>query len=100
MAYVQEPVNPIASRPNSPRAARRASSIAESTAARISRPRSSRTSPAGASSTLRDVKPPGGAAEMALLGYGDEIAQVSELHGSPLAIHIQGLVNQHAIVLR
>ena len=30
---------------------------------------------------LRDVQPRGGAAEVALLGDGDEVAQVPELHG-------------------
>ena len=55
-SYVEEPVKPIASLPYSPRAARRASSVAASTAARISRARSSSTSPAGASSTLRVVR--------------------------------------------
>ena len=75
--------------------------------------RSSSTSPAGASSTLRVVRyrsgsPSsaskrriccesggcamcsrcGGAAEMPLLGDGDEVAQMPELHGSASPIHI------------
>ena len=46
---------------------------------------------------LRDVQPRSGAAEVPLLGDGDEVAQVPELHGSGLAIHIQNIVNQTPI---
>ena len=37
---------------------------------------------------LRDVKPRGGSAEMPLLGDGDEVAQMPELHDSAWPIHI------------
>ena len=103
----------MARRPYSPRAARRASSTAESTAARISRraleqrlaggreldaargPVEERLPELGLEAAdllrerrLRDVQALGGAAEVPLLGHGDEVAQVPELHGSALAIHI------------
>jgi hypothetical protein len=46
---------------------------------------------------LGDVKALGGAAEVPLLGDRDEVAEVSQLHGSPVPIHIEGAVNQHNI---
>ena len=103
----------MARRPYSPRAARRASSTAASTAARISRraleqhlaggreldaarrPVEQRLAELGLEAPdllrqrrLGDVQPLGGAAEVPLLGHGDEVAQVPELHGSAPAIHI------------
>ena len=98
----------MARRPYSPRAARRASSTAESKAARISRraleqrlaggseldaargPVEQRLAQLGLEAAdllrerrLRDVQPLGGAAEVPLLGHGDEVAQVPQFHSSP-----------------
>ena len=119
-AYVAEPVNPTARRPNSPRAARSVSSAALSTAARISRAaheqdlaRRRELDAARRAVQQRHaelgLEPPdllrerrlghvqalGGAAEVAFLGDGDERAQVAELHAP--AIYISALLNRSAI---
>ena len=115
-------MNPIARRPYSPRAARRASSMAASTAARICGrafeqrlaggreldaargPVEERLPELGleAADLLRqrrlgDVQAFGGTAEVPLLGHGEEVAQVPQLHGSASAIHIRNIANQHLI---